>query len=74
MRKAACIARDQLLSFGTCLGKFTKSGKFHLHITALDYLAPYAKVGGISDEQIRTNSFSVQSVGETERRTAISLW
>uniref|UniRef100_A0A915ALU0 60S ribosome subunit biogenesis protein NIP7 homolog n=2 Tax=Parascaris TaxID=6254 RepID=A0A915ALU0_PARUN len=43
MRKAACIAREQLLSFGTCLGKFTKSKKFHVHITALDYLAPYAK-------------------------------
>ncbi|KJH52973.1 hypothetical protein DICVIV_00842 [Dictyocaulus viviparus] len=43
MRQAATIAREPLLSFGTCLGKFTKSQKFHLHITALDYLAPYAK-------------------------------
>ncbi|KAE9418702.1 hypothetical protein Angca_003200 [Angiostrongylus cantonensis] len=43
MRQAGCIAREPLLSFGTCLGKFTKSHKFHLHITALDYLAPYAK-------------------------------
>ncbi|XGW21628.1 hypothetical protein V3C99_004530 [Haemonchus contortus] len=43
MRQASCIAREPLLSFGTCLGKFTKSRKFHLHITALDYLAPYAK-------------------------------
>ncbi|KHJ97464.1 hypothetical protein OESDEN_02560 [Oesophagostomum dentatum] len=43
MRQASCIAREPLLSFGTCLGKFTKSHKFHLHITALDYLAPYAK-------------------------------
>lgn len=44
MKRAACIGRKQLVSFGTCLGKFTKSGKFFLHITALDYLAPYAKV------------------------------
>ena len=44
MRKATNIARDNLISLGTCLGKFTKSGKFKLHITALDFLAPYAKV------------------------------
>jgi len=43
MKKACHIARENLLSFGTCFGKFTKSGKFRLHITALDYLAPYAK-------------------------------
>ncbi|KAI6241422.1 60S ribosome subunit biogenesis protein NIP7-like protein [Aphelenchoides fujianensis] len=43
MRVAAVVERKQLISFGTCLGKFTKSGKFFLHITALDYLAPYAK-------------------------------
>lgn len=43
MLQAACIGRKQLHSFGTCLGKFTKSGKFFLQITALDYLAPYAK-------------------------------
>ena len=45
MRMAAVIERKQLLSFGTCLGKFTKGGKFFLHITSLDWLAPYAKVG-----------------------------
>jgi len=28
---------------GTCFGKFSKSKKFRLHITALDYLAAYAK-------------------------------
>lgn len=32
------------MSLGTCFGKFTKTHKFRLHITALDYLAPYAKV------------------------------
>lgn len=44
MRTAAIVARKDLVSFGTCLGKFTKGGKFFLHITALEYLAPYAKV------------------------------
>jgi len=40
---ATCIARDNLLSLGTCLGKFTKTGKFRLHITALDVIAPHAR-------------------------------
>lgn len=44
MRKATNIARENLVSLGTCFGKITKSGKFRLHITALDFLAPYAKV------------------------------
>ena len=44
MRWATNIARKQLLSFGTCIGKFTHGGKFHLVITALDIIAPYAKV------------------------------
>jgi len=43
MRLATCVARSNLISMGTCLGKFSKSGKFKLHITALDYLAQYAK-------------------------------
>ncbi|KAK0088746.1 hypothetical protein PV325_010853 [Microctonus aethiopoides] len=40
---ASTIAHDHLMSFGICFGKFTKSGKFRLHITALHYLAPYAQ-------------------------------
>ena len=44
MRRATNIARKQLISLGTCIGKFTKSGKFHLHVTVLDLIAPYAKV------------------------------
>uniref|UniRef100_A0A1I7RY32 60S ribosome subunit biogenesis protein NIP7 homolog n=2 Tax=Bursaphelenchus xylophilus TaxID=6326 RepID=A0A1I7RY32_BURXY len=43
MKTAAVVGRKELISFGTSLGKFTKGGKFFLHITALDYLAPYAK-------------------------------
>jgi 60S ribosome subunit biogenesis protein NIP7 len=40
---ATSIARPNLLSLGTCLGKFTKTGKFRLHITALDIVAPHAR-------------------------------
>ena len=44
MKASNSISRDNLLSVGTCIGKFTKSGKFRLHITALEYLSQYAKV------------------------------
>ena len=44
IKLAATVGRDQLMSFGTCIGKFTKTHKFRLHITALEFLAPYAKV------------------------------
>lgn len=40
---ASTVAPENLISFGTCFGRFTKSGKFKLHITALHYLAPYAQ-------------------------------
>lgn len=40
---ATSVSRDRLMALGTCFGKFTKTGKFRLHITALPYLAQYAK-------------------------------
>jgi len=40
---ATSVARHQLLSLGTCVGKFTKTGKFRMHITALDIIAPHAR-------------------------------
>ncbi|XP_055335511.1 60S ribosome subunit biogenesis protein NIP7 homolog [Paramacrobiotus metropolitanus] len=43
VKQASVISRDNLASFGTCFGKMTKTGKFRLHITALDFLAPYAQ-------------------------------
>ncbi|CAE7231832.1 hypothetical protein FNF27_00843 [Cafeteria roenbergensis] len=43
MRLAASFPRKHLASAGTCFGKFTKSGKFHLKVTCLEYLAQYAK-------------------------------
>ena len=39
---ATSLPRQNLLSLGTCLGKFSKSGKFRLHVTALDFLAEHA--------------------------------
>jgi 60S ribosome subunit biogenesis protein NIP7 len=44
MKAASAISRENLLHVGTCIGKFTKSGKFRLHITAIEYLSQYAKV------------------------------
>ena len=43
LKLATNIARENLVSLGTCFGKFTKSGKFHLHVTSLDYISRYAK-------------------------------
>jgi len=43
MKKSTNIDRKQLISMGVCFGKFSKSGKFKLQITAIDYLAQYAK-------------------------------
>ncbi len=43
LKMASHISKDQLISAGTIFGKFTKTGKFKLQITCLDYLAKYAK-------------------------------
>jgi len=43
MKKAAHFPRKELISFGTGFGKFSKNGQFRLNVTALDFLAPYAK-------------------------------
>ncbi|PYI05146.1 60S ribosome subunit biogenesis protein NIP7 [Aspergillus sclerotiicarbonarius CBS 121057] len=40
---ATSIPRAQLLSCGICLGRFTKTNKFRLHITALPVIAPHAQ-------------------------------
>ncbi|CAK8989508.1 60S ribosome subunit biogenesis protein NIP7 homolog [Durusdinium trenchii] len=40
---SSSFARDKLLALGTLFGKFTKSGKFHLTVHCLDFLAQYAK-------------------------------
>ena len=43
MKRATSIARDQLVSLGVCIGKFTHSDKFRLTIGALELLAAHAK-------------------------------
>mmetsp|Transcript_19902 Transcript_19902/g.50292 ORF Transcript_19902/g.50292 Transcript_19902/m.50292 type:complete len:181 (-) Transcript_19902:583-1125(-) len=43
LHAATNVHRDKLISLGTLFGKFTKSGKFHLTIHCLDFLAQYAK-------------------------------
>jgi len=43
LKMAAHIGKDELIGAGTCFGKFTKTEKFKLHITCLEYLAKYAK-------------------------------
>jgi 60S ribosome subunit biogenesis protein NIP7 len=40
---ATSFSREKILSLGTCIGKFTKSGKFRMHITALPIIGPYAR-------------------------------
>ena len=43
MKRAGCVAREHLVSLGTCLGKFTHHENFRLTIGALDVLAKHAK-------------------------------
>lgn len=43
MRRATNIARDKLIALGTCIGKFTHSGKFRLTIGSLDVLSQFSK-------------------------------
>ena len=43
MHLSTNVGREQLLSVGTCFGKFTHSKKFRLAITCLDYLAQFAQ-------------------------------
>ena len=43
MRQAGSVAREELVSVGVCFGRFTKSRKFRLKITALAHLAQHAK-------------------------------
>jgi 60S ribosome subunit biogenesis protein NIP7 len=43
LKAATSANRENLVSIGVCFGKFTKTKKFRLSITCLDYLAQYAK-------------------------------
>ncbi|KAJ1556250.1 ribosome biosynthesis protein nip7 [Cladochytrium tenue] len=41
--KQAINVNPNLVTLGVCFGKFSATGKFRLHITALEILAQYAK-------------------------------
>eukprot|EP00386_Alphamonas_edax_P003379 GDKI01010322.1.p1 GENE.GDKI01010322.1~~GDKI01010322.1.p1 ORF type:complete len:194 (-),score=57.17 GDKI01010322.1:222-764(-) len=43
LKMSGCIPKESLISVGTVMGKFTKTRKFRLKVTALDWLARYAK-------------------------------
>ncbi|KAF5738715.1 hypothetical protein HS088_TW13G01616 [Tripterygium wilfordii] len=43
VKRATNVARSNLVSLGTCIGKFTHAGKFHLTVQALNLLADNAK-------------------------------
>ncbi|EAN31782.1 60S ribosome subunit biogenesis protein NIP7-like protein [Theileria parva strain Muguga] len=43
LKYVGSISSKKLISAGVCLGKFTKSKQFRLHITALEYLSYYSK-------------------------------
>ena len=44
MKRATNVPRDELMSMGTCFGKFNRNGKFRLAITSLEYISQFAKV------------------------------
>ncbi|KAJ8766743.1 hypothetical protein K2173_007810 [Erythroxylum novogranatense] len=43
LKRATNVGRDKLVSLGTCIGKFTHGGNFHLTIQSLNLLAANAK-------------------------------
>jgi 60S ribosome subunit biogenesis protein NIP7 len=43
IKYAEHFEKKKLISIGTCIGKFTKTSKFRINITSLDYLAKFAK-------------------------------
>ena len=43
MKHAAALPRNQLVALGCMFGKFTKTKKFRLHVTCLDYVAQHAQ-------------------------------
>ncbi len=43
IKLAQHFGRKQLISVGTCIGKFTKTAKFRLNVTALDYISKFAR-------------------------------
>lgn len=40
---AGSVSKKELVALGCAMGKFTKSGKFKLHVTALEVLSQHAR-------------------------------
>jgi 60S ribosome subunit biogenesis protein NIP7 len=43
LKYAGHFEKKKLISFGTCIGKFTKTSKFRIHISAMGILSKFAK-------------------------------
>jgi 60S ribosome subunit biogenesis protein NIP7 len=43
LKYAGHFEKKKLVSFGTCIGKFTKTSKFRIHISALGLISKFAK-------------------------------
>lgn len=43
LKLSSHFEKKKLISVGTCIGKFTKTGKFRILVTSLDYLGKFAK-------------------------------
>ena len=80
MRKAVTVGKKELLSLGTRVGKFTKTRKFKIQITFLDYLAQYALVGVIMStisskrSGAHAGDYTVQSLDQAIFRNVFPLW
>ena len=61
MRQATSVARDDLIALGVCFGKFTKTKKFHLKVTALDNVAQHAKVSVRREAYMRETTVAFAS-------------
>lgn len=74
MRLSISIARPSLVSLGTCFGKFSKTGKFKLHITALDHIAQYAKYKVYCHSSRTHISHLSQGLDQAQWRNALPVW
>lgn len=74
---ATSIARDNLLSLGTCIGKFTRTMKFRMHITAYVFNLFFQYWAGANRmmEQARCDcpSRAIQGVDSSQWRDALFI-
>lgn len=73
MKAAISFPREELVSLGTCFGKFTRSGKFHLKVTCLDFLAEHAKVRVRQGTSARQRRAAAQLAAAAAKRSAPAL-